>query len=71
MPLKIGTLIPWPTLRTGQVTRLNNLRSFSGDGADGAALESAFEEFQCDNSFKVDGISDVQTQAALKQVHGC
>jgi LysM repeat protein len=70
IPIKIGNLDPVDEL-SGQVARLNNLGYFPGDGTDAAALESAIEEFQCDNSLTVDGICGPQTQAALKQVHGC
>ena len=38
---------------------------------DADALESAVEEFQCDNNLTVDGICGPVTQAKLKQVAGC
>jgi hypothetical protein len=34
-------------------------------------FRSAVEEFQCDQGLQVDGICGPQTQAKLKQVHGC
>jgi hypothetical protein len=70
IPIKIGNLDPVEEA-SGQVARLNNLGYFPGDGTDAAALESAIEEFQCDNGLTVDGICGPQTQAKLKQVHGC
>ncbi len=70
IPIKIGNLDPAEEV-SGQVARLNNLGYFPGDGTDAAALESAIEEFQCDNSLTVDGICGPQTQSTLKQVHGC
>lgn len=79
--VKIGDLDPVEE-RSGQVARLNNLGYFAGDadkdgdgepgGASGNdAFKSAVEEFQCDHALKVDGICGPQTQAKLKQVHGC
>ena len=70
IPIKIGNLDPVDQV-SGQVARLNNLGYFPGDGTDATALESAVEEFQCDNSLTVDGVCGAQTQATLKQVHGC
>lgn len=70
IPIKIGSLDPVEEV-TGQVARLNNLGYFPGDGTDAAALNSAIEEFQCDNGLTVDGRCGPQTQAKLKQVHGC
>jgi hypothetical protein len=72
IPIKIGHLDPLDEL-SGQVARLNNLGYFAGDldGTDTDAFESAVEEFQCDNKLTVDGICGPNTQAKLKQVHGC
>jgi LysM repeat protein len=70
IPLKIGNLDPVDQV-SGQVARLNNLGYFPGDGTDQAAFQSAVEEFQCDNGLSVDGDCGPQTQAKLKQVHGC
>ena len=72
IPLKIGTLDPVDEV-SGQQARLNNLGYFAGTvgGKDDAALESAIEEFQCDEALTVDGICGPVTQARLKQVHGC
>jgi LysM repeat protein len=44
--------------------------STSGQDTDQQFL-SAVEEFQCDQGLTVDGICGPQTQAKLKQVHGC
>jgi hypothetical protein len=72
IPVKIGYLDPVDKV-TGQQARLNNLGYFPGKtgGSDNAALRSAIEEFQCDQGLTVDGICGPQTQAKLKQVHGC
>jgi hypothetical protein len=72
IPVRVGHLDPVDKL-TGQQARLNNLGYFPGKvgGTNTAAFESAVEEFQCDNGLTVDGICGPQTQAKLKQVHGC
>jgi hypothetical protein len=72
IPIKIGDLDPVDQV-SGQQARLNNLGYFAGavGGNDDAALESAIEEFQCDNNLTVDGKCGPQTQAKLKEVHGC
>ena len=72
LSIKIGHLDPVETV-SGQHARLTNLGYFPGPtgASDPAALESAIEEFQCDQSLTVDGICGPQTQAKLKQVHGC
>lgn len=72
IPIKIGDLDPIDT-DTGQAARLTNLGYYFEriDKIDKAAFSSAVEEFQCDHSLKVDGICGPQTQAKLKQVHGC
>jgi hypothetical protein len=72
LPIKIGHLDPVNEI-SGQVGRLNNLGYFAGplDGSDYVAVESAVEEFQCDNGLTVDGICGPNTQSKLKQVHGC
>jgi Putative peptidoglycan binding domain len=69
---KIGYLDPVDQV-SGQVGRLENLGYNPGDGTPGTAdqFESAVEEFQCDNSLNVDGICGPDTQAKLKQIHGC
>jgi hypothetical protein len=60
---------------TGQRARLNNLGYFAGaldeDDEDTKLLASAVEEFQCDHQIPVTGSCDAQTQAKLKEVHGC
>jgi hypothetical protein len=72
IPIRIGHLDPVEEV-SGQVARLNNLGYFAGDAAisDSDQFRSAVEEFQCDNSLKVDGICGPGTQTKLKQVHGC
>ena len=69
----IGELDPVDSL-SGQAARLNNLGYFAGTPAtaDDLQFESAVEEFQCDHPpLQVDGDPGPQTQAKLKQVHGC
>jgi hypothetical protein len=70
--IKIGDLDP-VTEVSGQVARLNNLGYFAGDvkSPDHVTVESAVEEFQCDNNLTVDGVCGPITQAKLKKVHGC
>jgi hypothetical protein len=72
LAIKIGSLDPVEEV-SGQQARLNNLGYFAGEvgGTDDDALESAVEEFQCDQGLTVDGICGAGTQAKLKQVHGC
>jgi hypothetical protein len=76
VPVAIGHLDPVDTV-TGQIGRLNNLGYDAGDvqePVDAAAKEqfrSAVEEFQCNEALAVDGKCGPQTQAKLKQVHGC
>jgi N-acetylmuramoyl-L-alanine amidase len=72
IPIKIGHLDPIDEV-SGQIARLNNLGYFAGplDGSDADALNSAIQEFQCDNSLTVDGICGPNTQSSLKRVHGC
>ena len=72
IPLLIGSLDPVEEV-SGQQGRLKNLGYFMGDvgSTDADALESAVEEFQCDNNLTVDGICGPVTQAKLKQVAGC
>jgi N-acetylmuramoyl-L-alanine amidase len=72
IPIKIGHLDPIDEL-SGQIARLNNLGYSAGklDGSDTDAVNSAVQEFQCDNALTVDGDCGPQTQSKLKQVHGC
>ena len=72
IPIKIGHLDPIDEI-SGQIARLNNLGYSAGtlDGSDEDAVESAVQEFQCDNGLTVDGICGPKTQAKLKQVYGC
>jgi N-acetylmuramoyl-L-alanine amidase len=69
--LKIGYLDPVDTL-TGWRARLNNLGYKAGkvDGEENEELQSAIEEFQCDQGLKVDGIVGPKTQAKLEEIHG-
>jgi len=72
IPLLVGGLDP-VTEVSGQKTRLQNLGyalDVAGSPGDDG-LESAVEEFQCDNGLTVDGICGPVTQAKLKQVYGC
>jgi hypothetical protein len=72
MPVKIGFLDPVEEI-SGQRARLANLGYYLGSAEepDPAQFSSAVEEFQCDNSLFVDGICGEETQARLKQIHGC
>lgn len=72
MGLKIGHLDPITEL-SGQIARLNNLGYFAGPIAEEPTdrFKSAVEEFQCDHELAVDGIIGPQTQAKLKEIHGC
>ncbi len=80
-PIRIGHLDPIDTI-PGQQARLNNLGYFAGDPTTAPASPaeeqlrhqqflSAVEEFQCDFDLAVDGVCGPNTQAKLKQVHGC
>ncbi len=74
--INIGHLDP-ETEVTGQIARLNNLGYDAGEvqspADDDARLQfrSAVEEFQCNCELPVDGACDENTQAKLKEVHGC
>lgn len=70
--IKIGDLDPVEEI-SGQQARLRNLGYFWGevDGNSSQDFLSAVEEFQCENQLTVDGICGPQTQAKLKQEHGC
>ena len=74
--VRIGHLDPVDQA-SGQIARLNNLGYHAGpiEDPDSDLLQSAIEEFQCDENIrgangKVTGICDAQTQARLKKVHG-
>jgi len=75
-PTKIGHLDPVVEV-SGQKARLNNLAYFAGpfegksEEENEALFLSAVEEFQCDHGLVVDGKCGPNTQAKLKQVHGC
>lgn len=71
-PILIGDLNPVDEV-TGQAARLTNLGYYFADveNPDPAEFASAVEEFQCDHGLTVDGKCGPQTQAKLKQVHGC
>ncbi len=73
IPVKIGHLDPVEEI-SGQVARLNNLGYNAGtldQPINEAQFRSAVEEFQCDHGLTVDGICGPQTQAKLKEIHGC
>jgi N-acetylmuramoyl-L-alanine amidase len=71
IPIKIGHLDPVEEL-SGQQSRLNNLGYFPGTASEyDEPFRSAVEEFQCDHGLAVDGICGPNTQAKLKEVHGC
>jgi N-acetylmuramoyl-L-alanine amidase len=72
IPMLIGHLDPVES-KSGQIARLANLGYEPGDVdvPDDERLRSAIEEFQCDQSLPVDGICGADTQAKLKDVHGC
>jgi len=72
IPIKIGHLDPETEL-SGQLGRLSNLGYYRGDlePLDDPEFVSAVEEFQCDHGLTVDGDCGPQTQAKLKEVHGC
>lgn len=72
LPVKIGFLDPVDK-RSGQLARLMNLGYYRGsvDEVDEQELLSAIEEFQCEHNLTVDGNCGPQTQARLKEVHGC
>jgi N-acetylmuramoyl-L-alanine amidase len=72
IPLKIGHLDP-PEEISGWRARLNNLGYNAGNSEDSAEriFKSAIEEFQIDYGLKVDGVCGPQTQAKLKEIHGC
>ena len=71
-PLDIGHLDPVEEL-LGAQARLNNLGFDAGpvDGVDGSRTRAAVAEFQEKHGLTVDGICGPQTQAKLKDVHGC
>jgi N-acetylmuramoyl-L-alanine amidase len=72
VPIKIGHLDPVEEL-SGWRARLNNLGYHAGtaEKSNERFFRSAIEEFQIDYGLKVDGECGPQTQAKLKEVHGC
>lgn len=83
IPFRIGRLDPVKEV-SGQIARLNNLGYNAGDIPDrpftdkeaddiraSTRFKSAVEEFQCDFKVQVDGKCGPNTQAKLKEVHGC
>lgn len=72
VPIEIGHLDPVDTV-SGQKARLNNLGYFAGplDEEDESLFKSAIEEFQCDHKLTIDGKCGPNTQAKLKEIHGC
>ena len=71
-PIKIGHLDPIDEA-TGLTGRLSNLGYFRGDleKPNEDELKSAVEEFQCDFKLTVDGKFGPQTEAKLREIHGC
>lgn len=69
---QVGHLDPVTEI-SGYRERLNNLGYRAGSATDPAdpILQSAVEEFQCDNGLGVDGKCGPATQHTLKEVHGC
>jgi hypothetical protein len=72
LTLQVGHLDPVDKI-TGQKARLNSLGYDAGEVNEDVTLQfkSAVEEFQCDQKLAVDGDCGKNTQAKLKQVHGC
>ncbi len=72
VPVNIGHLDPVEEV-SGQQARLNNLGYDAGEvgGTDEVKLRSAIEEFQCEHDLAVNGICGSETQAKLKEIHGC
>jgi hypothetical protein len=72
IPLQIGHLDPVAEV-SGWRARLNNLGYNAGKSDDplDPQLQSAVEEFQIDYELTVDGMCGPNTQAKLKEVHGC
>jgi N-acetylmuramoyl-L-alanine amidase len=76
IPMMIGHLDPVDE-ESGQKARLINLGYLSapvaGESQDDGEMRflAAIEEFQCENGLTVDGKCGPNTQAKLKQVHGC
>jgi hypothetical protein len=72
LQLKIGHLDP-VTEADGQVKRLRNLGYYpcADDEFDDFLFRGAVEEFQLENDLAVDGQCGPDTQAKLKDVHGC
>lgn len=72
IPIKIGHLDPVEEI-SGWRARLNNLGYNAGTSDDpkDPLMLSAVEEFQIDYELKLDGICGQQTQAKLKEIHGC
>lgn len=71
-PLKIGHLDPVNDI-TGIQARLNNLGFGCGpvDGNNGPKTKAAIRAFQAAHGLTVDGIAGRETQAKLKEIHGC
>jgi hypothetical protein len=72
LKIQIGHLDPVEE-PSGQKSRLSNLGYYLGslDNDDAPQFRSAVEEFQCDHGLSVDGDCGPNTQAKLKQIHGC
>lgn len=72
VPIKIAHLDPVEE-PSGQRARLANLGYYRGsvEEPDEREFTSAIEEFQCEHGLTVDGKCGAQTQAKLKEAHGC
>ncbi len=72
IPVKIGHLDPVEEI-SGWRARLNNLGYNAGKSDDpkDPLMLSAVEEFQIDYALTVDGNCGPNTQAKIKEVHGC
>lgn len=72
IPLEIGRLDPVEE-PTGWQSRLHNLGYNAGPMGciKEQRIRLAVEEFQCDFGLKVDGDCGPNTQAKLKEIHGC
>ena len=70
--VRLGHLDPVNEV-SGIQARLNNLGFDAGpiDGIDGPVTRGAVKAFQEEHGLAVDGIVGPQTQAKLKEVHGC
>jgi Putative peptidoglycan binding domain len=70
--IEIGHLDPVEEV-SGQKARLANLGYYfhRDDGRDEERFNYGIQEFQCDHNLKVTGVCGPETQAKLKEIHGC